>query len=913
MIIKRIVSENFLKYRRLDINKVPAKGRIAVSGDNEAGKTAIGETICFALFGRTFSLGPRDIHRAARWGEFSAKALLEFTGRDGQTYAVTRLIDNNGRHSARLHRAGEASPISEELDEVNLMIEEVVGFSFKSYADSFYLAQREMEVPHGKSDTVKALIGVDRLEELARRLQRESMQHGEKAALVEAEILECRESIAEVNLDRGHLGRLEIRRDQELEQASLNETRAAELQKKAENIGHAARTFAKASEMFIRSSPSHTFSEWQEKNKEIHVGLTVATKATKQVSGTVDDSNFKEAGATVVAFENGLSEFDKVRDLAQLYRHQLQFMLDEQHEEAGAVCTVPPCALEQGGPNQKKFAEQRSLTLAKLDDTRRRRKPSIVLAIFLAEVAMLGWFAWSTLLAWPGSAFAGWIEAALRMNSAARQGVCLVTGLLAGMAAVYFFSRWRQAGRRAQQLELEIENLESAVRAAKDEIEIIGTLDGAPMADALLSMETLRNPLIKGAVTAFVDGAGAVFVKPDAMDQKLDHLRRHSVDGIQSLKRAKDRLLHEVEALKADALVRHETVTAIEKDIECERLRWEEVERLERELDGMRGRLDRVKEEGEVCEIACELVDETARRIYGRFRPELRRFVGRILPELTAGRYEHLELDDDLNVRVYCRSKNDFVGLDEISNGTHRQLMLCVRLALAQALIVSSGSKEQYILFDEPFVFFDQSRMNRAIDILGKISPQITQVWVVAQTFQEIEGIDMVIECPHGSDRLVIAGKRRQKSPVESKRTNGVARPVTLPHVAAESTTSIHPLEMSPPPERQTESSDSGALEEVTNRREADGGREVQPETSNGGSTESKPRTGQVQKPKRIPKRQVKRHAKTGGKSKATSARQRRQKERRQRRRRSHQISLRAVNSNRKRRPRFRSKSRTRA
>jgi len=144
--------------------------------------------------------------------------------------------------------------------------------------------------------------------------------------------------------------------------------------------------------------------------------------------------------------------------------------------------------------------------------------------------------------------------------------------------------------------------------------------------------------------------------------------------------------------------------------------------------------------------------------------PELRRFVSKILPELTGQRYEHLELDDDLRVRVYCKEKNDFVGLAEISNGTHRQLMLCVRLALSQALIASSGKSHQFIFFDEPFVFFDEQRMAKAIDVLGKISPQITQVWLAAQTFSRRDRFAMVIDCHADSDTLVVSGSPSDKA-----------------------------------------------------------------------------------------------------------------------------------------------------
>ena len=63
MILKRIEADNILRYRKLRLHDLPAHGQLAVAGPNEAGKTAIGETICFGLFGRTFSLGPNELDK----------------------------------------------------------------------------------------------------------------------------------------------------------------------------------------------------------------------------------------------------------------------------------------------------------------------------------------------------------------------------------------------------------------------------------------------------------------------------------------------------------------------------------------------------------------------------------------------------------------------------------------------------------------------------------------------------------------------------------------------------------------------------------------------------------------------------------------------------------------------------------
>ena len=74
---------------------MPKEGLIAVSGQNESGKSTIGEIVCFVLFGRTFSLQPDEIVKLIRWGEPRCAASLDFTIGDEQ-YTVSRFLDDNG-------------------------------------------------------------------------------------------------------------------------------------------------------------------------------------------------------------------------------------------------------------------------------------------------------------------------------------------------------------------------------------------------------------------------------------------------------------------------------------------------------------------------------------------------------------------------------------------------------------------------------------------------------------------------------------------------------------------------------------------------------------------------------------------------------------------------------------------------
>jgi exonuclease SbcC len=130
--------------------------------------------------------------------------------------------------------------------------------------------------------------------------------------------------------------------------------------------------------------------------------------------------------------------------------------------------------------------------------------------------------------------------------------------------------------------------------------------------------------------------------------------------------------------------------------------------------------------------------------------------VGKTLPLFTEGRYEHLQIDEDLTVRAFSNEKRDFINLEEISSGTQRQIMLAVRLALSQELVNRTGIGRQFLFLDEPFAFFDQERTQSALNVLPKLSEQITQIWIAAQQFPQEPSFKFTILCDREQQSLTL-------------------------------------------------------------------------------------------------------------------------------------------------------------
>lgn len=217
MIIRRIFSENFLKYRKLELSNLPTKGLITVGGANESGKSSIGETLCFGLFGRTFTLELDEPDKLIRWGESRCTVTIEFEGRDGQIYEVARYLDNEGGYGARLVHAEFGQVLAKGAVEVDRRITELVGYGYDEFIESFYLAQRELTTPHPHSHTIRVMAGIAPLtavaDDIAASSEREQAQI--EATLVDKQDVD--EQYQALEIDTNWLPELIQSRDQIVE------------------------------------------------------------------------------------------------------------------------------------------------------------------------------------------------------------------------------------------------------------------------------------------------------------------------------------------------------------------------------------------------------------------------------------------------------------------------------------------------------------------------------------------------------------------------------------------------------------------------------------------------------------------------------------------------------------------------
>ncbi|GBE07527.1 chromosome segregation protein [bacterium BMS3Abin11] len=644
MIITHIKADNLLKYTHLELTDIPRQGVIAISGENESGKSTIGETVCFALFGRTFSIGEEEITRVIRWGESRCSVHLGFAIGD-KDYEIARFLDNEGNHGARLYPAGEEEhPFAKGINAVSEALDGLLGYQFEEFVESFYLAQREITTPHPHSLAIKTMAGISALEKVADELSAGLKNEQRKQPDIDEQINAVEADIEALKIKPGKLNGLEIDLD-------TIRQRGSSLQKNNEALNKASQNYRNA---LPRYKSAQLIKRFAELFSFLSLAATVATGAAWYLFNRIPDSTYTSQ-LTVL-----------IEQYVPLWRNQ--------------------------------YISQLQLAF-------------YVSALFI----LLFWL----------------IRSVMKRKISILKKNCV---LLAEQV---------QAASDALDLPVD-QNSDSFVEPKADD---------SPENEEIINTETVDENSEK-----LTDSVQAETTIESSTESSIQSISTVDLSAIRKCKLSKDRtdvLVRNIrEQLQNRLSAQQDTQEALESSLSNEQDRLAKADALMGVTSNLKEKLDEVKHRIQLREIAEELIIAATRHFSQRFNKDLREMASRTLPLFTEERYEHLHIGDDLSVRAFSSLKRDYMDLEEISSGTQRQIMLAVRLALSQELVNTTGGSDQFIFLDEPFAFFDETRTRNAMAILPKLSEEIRQIWVIAQSFPEDTQYDRAIVCSRKYDSL---------------------------------------------------------------------------------------------------------------------------------------------------------------
>jgi len=616
MIITGVKAQNVLKYAELELENLPEKGIIAVSGHNESGKSSIGETVCFALFGRTFSLNPEELEKIIRWGEENCSVTLAFKVEE-QEYSLYRYLDKNGNHSAWLSVAGhEDSPLARSPQEVDVAIANILGYKFEEFIESFYLAQREITSPHPHSMAVKAMAGVGALERVSMGYEHDVIQQREMLEELQAENESLQDELEELAFEESYLDTLEDEKNK-LE-ADLEDTR----------------------------------------------GLIVDLNAGSDTYLT-NEGQIKKAGGK------------KVR---ARFWSLLSLLL----------------ALVAGG------------VWGLL--TQKSELPQSVMLLELLKQAIPNW----------QDSYISYIGIA---------GVVFVVLLL-------FF--WIRSALHKNRVKV-LSRASSELATVMTRVQSVAEYEVVPETPDDEDQESIIN-LAAAAMRYDLEEYALLLAKVESAKAAGSEVARYT----------------EIEQqwLAEQITLREISFSQMNEEVDEELARVRQVTRLQEVESSLQNKSEELFTRLALQEKAIELLTGASKHFSSKFNRDIRDLMCSTLPLFTQGRYEHLQVEPNLGVRVFSSDKRDFLDLEEISGGTQRQIMLALRLAMSQKLMGRTVKGKQFAFLDEPFAFFDEERTKHALLALQELSDALSQIWIVSQTFPDGHEFAAEIKCSRDLDSL---------------------------------------------------------------------------------------------------------------------------------------------------------------
>jgi exonuclease SbcC len=125
------------------------------------------------------------------------------------------------------------------------------------------------------------------------------------------------------------------------------------------------------------------------------------------------------------------------------------------------------------------------------------------------------------------------------------------------------------------------------------------------------------------------------------------------------------------------------------------------------------------------------LFTEFFRSLTARARPMLEAEASSLVRELTDGRYESMEFDENYRVRLLDRF-DDSYAIERFSGGEADVASLSARVALSRLVAARGGSTLGFLVLDEVFGSLDAGRRNNVLLALERLKRSFGQIFIIS-------------------------------------------------------------------------------------------------------------------------------------------------------------------------------------
>jgi exonuclease SbcC len=769
MLLSRLHLSNFRQYRQLDLNF--KDGITGIVGRNGSGKSTILEAVLWCLFG----------NRAARTGKEGIKSQLtpatdpctvelEFI-LENATYCLTRsLVGKSSRSEAHLHRHGHLDAVSTRgVDETIIRL---IGLNLKGFLSSFFARQKELNAlsdarPADRKDHLARMLGVGRLDNAIQLLKEEikttrqrieilgtlqvdpvavNQELGQKKSEI-ADFEKSRASITEglANLEKDITARkLEVDRLRQIEQEhnrlekenstlkARKEAAEKEISRLSSELDDLHKVSGKLEPLKIETAGIEQLEKEvldlkqarikQEENARLKGDLNELRKSESETRPLQTKLNEQ-----ISNFQSVLADKDLLKQAIKNTEKQIDDLLMEHRELAAEIRVIEDklatmnkqkSEIDKLGPEAscqlclRPFAgeldeiehhfDQEILSLNHQIEPMRKR---------LDEIKDDGQKLRRELKSKK--------EKQDHLNTTEKH----LVSAQANLNAIITASEVRQ--KRVSEIETRLGEIG----------EIVFDLDKLKSAEtSLMKKQQLKEDYIRlvervgrkpELETGFEKSKNSLASITAELDKNVSRKKEIGFDpdefrkSISDLEKARD----EAGRIRVE----------IEKTEGRIRLLTSEAEAMEKKLaeyEKSRVEIERLREELTYLEKLSIMFNEFRVYLIGRIRPSLSRRTSELFHEMTGGRYQEIELDEDYSLRVYDRGEP--FAINRFSGGEIDLANLCFRLAISVEMASTAGIQQSFIILDEIFGSQDAERQRMIFEGLGRLKNRFRQIIIIS-------------------------------------------------------------------------------------------------------------------------------------------------------------------------------------
>lgn len=782
MRINSVRLQNFRQHQNAVIEL--GDGVTGIIGPNGAGKSTILEAIAWALYGNSAARGTRDSIRFARTPAGTpVRVELDFE-LAGHRYRVVRTLT-----SAHVYLDGASAPIAQSITGVSELLQRKLGMTRTEFFNTYFTGQKELNVmaamgPAERGQFLSRVLGYERLRS-AQKLARErratitAEAAGLRGALPDPEAIVRALTDAEDRLNVAAVRRADTERAFTAAAAVL-----ADVKPRWETLQRERDTLQKlASEMRVAESEETGFARDVER---LAKSLDEAVVARKELDAIQE---------TLVPYPAAIAEFQRLETLAReegrrstlaetdrVIRDELSRLTDRAQKVETAAVIEADTAKELEEKRREweavqveleekrtEWVRDRQEAETKRDDLRRTYEE---LRAQRENLIALG--------------EEGICPTCTRPLGASYRTVLddveekLQTVVVDGK---YFANRLEQLEKPPElvkaledkrkeiaaaqsALERKLANCQAAVRERAQiakEMEAKQKRHASVLADLAsipVGYDAKRHDEVRREVDRLsaLDGRAA---RLGALVDREPQIRREHDDSAAKLAqvratlddlRAKhstlafdeerfDRARAEHDRVATDARAAEMALVTAKAEEQSARVAADAARRSSAELEQMRGKLDDLLRRKRLHDELDRAFTDMRTELNFQLRPEISEIASAFLAQLTDGRYNELELDDQYNVIVL----EDGLPKPVISGGEEDLANLVLRLSISQMIADRAGQHFSLLILDEVFGSLDESRRSTVMELLRGLQDRFEQVILITHIEHVREGVDRVI------------------------------------------------------------------------------------------------------------------------------------------------------------------------